>query len=643
MPDDKEVLGFSLEFTTKAKGLENVKKMLDGTLKDIDATTKAIKRLNQLFGAWSGLSTINKNRGNTEEANRYKEMAKNAKVVRDSLKVKLDAEKALLSTTKIPSASKEKVGEKVFDSKDSAPEIGVSKDIRGELVKKVTTFGEDNEFVEEFYKEINDTVDKITETVIKTKSDEIVSTTEKYKKKSTYDPASFEGIGKVISTKVDALTKDVIQTTEERIGDLVNKRIYKNGVLDKTTTYYKPLKKEAKEKTTPTTGVAKIVEKLNPKAALDEKKTKTSFSRFTARVKNIVFYRVVRVAMSAITKGINEGFSLLSTSNGAFKDILVDFKTESMSLSVTFAQLLAPAAQVLSSSLKGVTADLIAMSNAMSLNEARAKGETQYFKLSQEAIDEYSKSLVNANKSLTELDKFATLSENKPLLGTWETITDETVENSQQYSLSLETIYATIKVVSKVFKGFIDMLVWINNLSTEWKVILGAGITAALIAIGIAASPITAIITSIIAITTALYTVWSSDMPKAFKIATTVAIGLAAVLAVVAALMPSGLAKVTLAVGAGAATLTALGGVIMASENREPTITTPTIDTGNSVLDNSALNNYTNGLEGGKVADFNDIEPQASTSIAPIILDGHAVGKAIATTVYSFGNKNGKW
>ena len=214
----------------------------NGTLKDIDATTKAIKRLNQLFGAWSGLSTINKNRGNTEEANRYKEMAKNAKVVRDSLKVKLDAEKALLSTTKIPSASKEKIGEKVFDNKDSAPEIDVNKDIRGELIKKV---------------------DKITETVIKTKSDEIVSTTEKYKKKSTYDPASFEGIGKVISTKVDALTKDVIQTTEERIGDLVNKRIYKNGVLDKTTTYYKPLKKEAKEETTPTTGVAKIVEKLN--------------------------------------------------------------------------------------------------------------------------------------------------------------------------------------------------------------------------------------------------------------------------------------------------------------------------------------------------------------------------------------------
>ena len=347
--------------------------------------------------------------------------------------------------------------------------------------------------------------------------------------------------------------------------------------------------------------------------------------------------------MSAITKGINEGFSLLSTSNGAFKDILVDFKTASMSLSVTFAQLLAPAAQVLSSSLKGVTADLIAMSNAMSLNEARAKGETQYFKLSQEAIDEYSKSLINANKSLTELDKFATLSENKPLLGSWETITDETVENSQQYSFSLETIYTTIKAISEVFKGFIDIIVWINNLSKEWKIILGVGITAALIAIGIAASPITAIITSIIAITTALYTVWSSDMPKAFKIATTVAMGLAAVLAVVAALMPSGLAKVTLAIDAGAATLAALGGVIMASENREPTITTPNIDTGDSVLDNNALNNYTNGLEGGKVADLNNIQPQASTSIAPIILDGHAVGKAISTTVYSFGNKNGKW
>lgn len=634
MPDEIEVLGFELDFLTDTKVLEKLKKILGETFQNTKNLEEAIKALNKSAKGYNlkALTTQNE-----QLAKSYEKQKDNLLKLAKALGTKKTKQIALNNLNKKFGLNKEGVFDNKKQTEKYIPEGKLSSTTK-------------------FYKEGKIDPSKIKET---------------YKTREVGQGQIFEKTTTVVdnelSKTVEKVKKPFIKLTDDILEVIKNEDNLKKATLKALDTgeivyrkYYKQVKEEDGKRVTHDvvmqgenvvssnknySDIPPIKEKpveQEAKKDINKKIGKSNTSKFLSRVKNIVVYRLVRVAMSAITKGVNEGFELLSSNNSAYKDVINSLKASTTALSVTFAQLLLPIAESLSTALEGLTTRLIDSANAMALQQAMLNGEEKYFKLSKKSIDEYAKSLSNANKSLSQLDKFATLSQGKPLLGTWEDVssaTEKEIENTKNYSFILDTIKTTVESIAWAFEGIIWLISKISNLSETWKKILGVDITAALITIGMAVSPVLGIITSIITATNALKKVWDSDIPKAFKIATSSAIALAAVLAVITALLPGGKAKAVLALGTGAATAAALADYGIGS------LFVPKEDTGSSQA------SYDSPLaSGGALASndqdlYNNVQMSRTvttqTSTSDVYLDGNKVGKTLTKTVFSYGAKGG--
>ena len=114
---------------------------------------------------------------------------------------------------------------------------------------------------------------------------------------------------------------------------------------------------------------------------------------------------------------------------------------------------------------------MIDVANAIAFNNAQAQGQSKYYKLSKEKIDEYSKSLQETNKQLTQLDKFATLSGNKSYqLGEWVSIDPNTEEGQKniEEAKALQVEYHKIIIVLEKVGQVMDFILnLISNLGTE--------------------------------------------------------------------------------------------------------------------------------------------------------------------------------
>jgi hypothetical protein len=621
MPEDKEVLGFELEFLADTKVLERLKKILGETFENTKNLDKAIQALKDSANGYNLKSLTTQNEQQAKSYEKQKDNLLKLARALDNVKTK---QIALNNLNKKFGLKKEGV----FDGKSTAQES--AKNITGKITQKSSFYKDgDLAFSRDVYSKIAKEGNKTIKTSEVWKDGE---TLEKTIEKTTY---SLEELPEAIKAVVNDLYKIKSQTKPDATGKAVETKTYRQVVDENGKRITRNVTTVDGQVSSYSTSEKAIEEKLG--------KSKSSHtSKFLSRVKNIVIYRLVRVAMSAITKGVNEGFELLSTNNSAYKDVINSLKASTTALSVTFAQLLLPIAESLSSVLEGLTTKLIDSANAMALQQAMLNGEQKYFKLSKKSIDEYAKSLSNANKSLSQLDKFATLSQGKPLLGTWEDVsssTEKEIENVKNYSFVLDTIKTTIQNIALVFSGIGWLIIQISKLSETWQKILGGGIYTALIGIGILISKPLAIITTIIAWSNALRKIWESEIPTAFKIATTAAATLAAVLAVAAALIPGGKIKVALALGAGAATAAALANYGIGS------LFVPKEDTGASQA------SYDNPLASG-ASEYSSNEPvyneyqsgkkaQVSTSTSDVYLDGNKVGKTLTKTVFSYGAKGG--
>lgn len=709
MPDEKEVLGFELEFLADTKVLERLKKILGETFENTKNLEEAIKALKESAKGYNlkALTTQNE------------QLSKSYEKQRDNL---LKLAKALgTKKTRQPYLNKltEKFGfkkEGVYDGKSTAQES--AKKTKGELTQK-SSFYKKGElaFSRDVYSKIAKEGNKTIKTSEVWKDDE---TLEKVVEKTTYALESLpEEIQEVINeinvikrqTKPDATGNAVETKTYRQIVDQDGKRITRNvttvdgqvssystsekaieKTIEKTTyaleelpetikavvndlykiktqiksdktgkpietkTYRQVVDENGKRITRDVTTVdGKISSYSESEKDIEEKlgKSKSSnTSKFLSRVKNIVIYRLVRVAMSAIAKGINEGFELLSTNNSAYKDVINSLKASTTALSVTFAQLLLPVAESLSSILEGLTTKLIDSANAMALQQAMLNGEQKYFKLSKKSIDEYAKSLSNANKSLSQLDKFATLSQGKPILGSFEDVSSATTEELENVEETSKTILGLKNALVSVASSLItiaEFISKINNLSNDWGVTLTTTITAALAAISFGVigleTRLSKFKVGMSIITLGLYTIIkivNSELSPALKWISGILIGIATLAAFIAALAPGG--KVRLASAAIAAGAAVVGlGVVAGGEYGNKL--SKNVDTGASQA------SYDNPLaSGGALASndqdlYNNVQRSRTvttqTSTSDVYLDGNKVGKALTKTVFSYGAKGG--
>lgn len=631
MPDEIEVLGFELDFLADTTVLEKLKKVLGETFENTQNLKEAIKALNKSAKAYE----LNASRSKDEEKSKaYLKQRDNLLKLANALDNVKTKQIALNNLNKKFGFKKEGV-----DVKSTAQES--AKNITGKITQKSSFYKDgDLAFSKEVYSKIAKEGNKTIKTSEVWKDGE---TLEKTIEKTTY---ALEELPETIKAVVNDLYKIKSQTKPDITGKPVETKTYRQ-VVDENG------KRITRNVTTVDGQVSSYSES---EKAIEEKlgKSKSSnTSKFLSRVKNIVIYRLVRVAMSAITKGVNEGFELLSSNNSAYKDVINSLKASSTALSVTFAQLLLPIAEGLSTVLEGLTTRLIDSANAMALQQAMLNGEQKYFKLSKKSIDEYAKSLSNANKSLSQLDKFATLSQGKPLLGTWENVSSaskEEIKNAKETNNQFSKLQKSLIVIADALIAIADFILKINNLSKDWGTTLGVGVASAIVALTVALMTFSTKFSKLkgtaIIIGSLIYTmgkILNSDLHPAIQAISVALLGVATIAAFIAALVPGGKIKVTSALLA-AGTATAGLAVVGASEAGR-NWANKNVDTGASQV------SYDSPLaSGGALASndqdlYNNVKMSRTvttqTSTSDVYLDGNKVGKTLTKTVFSYGAKGG--
>lgn len=634
MPSEMETIGFNLKFLTDTKALEKLKEILGEDFEKTEKLQEAIKRLNKIANVYNNLTAKNYEKtGNKEKAKEYKDLAQNLKLVASMLDNVITKETTLMALSRV---SKKK-GETFTPEKSSlSRELDdTTYTVAPYVAQTKTTLSKDGSEIEEVIEKGVVEIDgAFYNQVVKTIDGEIKSITQKTDRlNASYKSSDFKGVSsaeKILSTKINQATGLITQSTMERVGDYIVSRTYKDGILSSTKEMFKPTKppKDTKPSKEP-----KELKEPKEKDILKNLK----LNKFIDRVKNIVVYRLVRVIMSAMAKAFKEGFELLSASSPAAKNAMVELKSATVSLQVTLAQLLLPIVQQVSSLFYSFSSNLLNSANAAALLSAQAKGQTKYFQLSQEAIDEYSKSLQNANSSLSQLDKFATLSNNKPMLGQWVEITEESTKEAKKYQGVLTRITQVVNLIVEAISGVLQVLVWISQLTEKERKILGSAIISILLVISMLSLNISASWLAIGGLITGLVILLNSDLAPALKFILGLALAVATAFAIISALSPAGTTKVMAALISASLVGATIYSVASQSGN-SLNYSTPDIGQNEASANYSAYgNNLPTGFNAGYATPNYSIQSTAGN----VYLDGHKVGTATAPYVKIANTKAG--
>jgi hypothetical protein len=286
---------------------------------------------------------------------------------------------------------------------------------------------------------------------------------------------------KVKGTKVDELVgEEVLRTDEFDKTKIRTQEIAKgfktvreyiklaNGELylmaEKTSEVKKEVKKTFKEK---------LKDNVFDSIGKNLKKQTKNFGNIFKRLGSIITYRIARTILSAFTNAIKQGFELLSQDNSTLGSIKDTFSSISTTMQVSLTTILIPLFETLANLLKPIADDFLNFANAISYANAKLNGQSQYFELSKEKIDAYTKSLKNSNKQLSELDKFATLNgSSKSDLGGYVDIADaskEIVENQDEYQNIVDFVQTISDIIGVIIKGAKDLFEFVRD-NINWLV-----------------------------------------------------------------------------------------------------------------------------------------------------------------------------
>lgn len=378
------------------------------------------------------------------------------------------------------------------------------------------------------------------------------------------------------------------------------------------------------------------VEKQNKKTFKDKvfdnigknlKKQTKSFGNIFKRIGSIITYRVARTILSAFTNAIKQGFELLSQDNSTLGSIKDTFSSISTTMQVSLTTILIPLFETLANLLKPIADDFLNFANAISYANAKLNGQSQYFELSKEKIDAYTKSLKNSNKQLSELDKFATLNgSSKADLGNYVDIADaskEIVENQDEYQKIVDFVQTISDIIGVIIKGAKDLFEFVRD-NINWLVPAIALVVTAM-------NPLLGFLSSLITLL--------SDASTGAKLLATFCMTLAG------ALIGVGIAKTFafkpvagLAIGAAAGALfaTILGTVGDINNGLNP-FRAPSLNLSGTSLSGSS--DLYSGIESASTRAYSS--SGATTVRGDVYIDGVKAGKIMESSVYSEGTRVG--
>ena len=380
------------------------------------------------------------------------------------------------------------------------------------------------------------------------------------------------------------------------------------------------------------------VEKQNKKTFKDKffdgigknlKKQTKSFGNIFKRIGSIITYRVARTILSSFTNAIKQGFELLSQDNSTLGNIKDTFSSISTTMQVSLTTIMIPLFETLANLLKPIADDFLNFANAISYANAKLNGQSQYFELSKEKIDAYTKSLKNSNKQLSELDKFATLNGNsKADLGNYVDIADaskEIVENQDEYQNIVHFVQTISDIIGVIIKGAKDLFEFIRD-NINWLVPAIALVVTAM-------NPLLGFLGSLITL--------MSDASTGAKLLAAFCMTLAG------ALIGVGIAKTFafnpvagLAIGAAAGALAASISAIAGGLNTGSLSAMPSLSSMNySGTSLSGSSDLYSGIESASTRAYSS--SGATTVRGDVYIDGVKAGKIMESSVYSEGTRVG--
>ena len=380
------------------------------------------------------------------------------------------------------------------------------------------------------------------------------------------------------------------------------------------------------------------VEKQNKKTFKDKffdgigknlKKQTKSFGNIFKRIGSIITYRIARTILSTFTNAIKQGFELLSQDNSTLGSIKDTFSSISTTMQVSLTTIMIPLFETLANLLKPIADDFLNFANAISYANAKLNGQSQYFELSKEKIDAYTKSLKNSNKQLSELDKFATLNGNsKADLGNYVDIADaskEIVENQDEYQNIVHFVQTISDIIGVIIKGAKDLFEFIRD-NINWLVPAIALVVTAM-------NPLLGFLGSLITL--------MSDASTGAKLLAAFCMTLAG------ALIGVGIAKTFafnpvagLAIGAAAGALAASISAIAGGLNTGSLSAMPSLSSMNySGTSLSGSSDLYSGIESASTRAYSS--SGATTVRGDVYIDGVKAGKIMESSVYSEGTRVG--
>ena len=380
------------------------------------------------------------------------------------------------------------------------------------------------------------------------------------------------------------------------------------------------------------------VEKQNKKTFKDKffdgigknlKKQTKSFGNIFKRIGSIITYRIARTILSTFTNAIKQGFELLSQDNSTLGSIKDTFSSISTTMQVSLTTIMIPLFETLANLLKPIADDFLNFANAISYANAKLNGQSQYFELSKEKIDAYTKSLKNSNKQLSELDKFATLNgSSKADLGNYVDIADaskEIVENQDEYQNIVHFVQTISDIIGVIIKGAKDLFEFIRD-NINWLVPAIALVVTAM-------NPLLGFLGSLITL--------MSDASTGAKLLAAFCMTLAG------ALIGVGIAKTFafnpvagLAIGAAAGALAASISAIAGGLNTGSLSAMPSLSSMNySGTSLSGSSDLYSGIESASTRAYSS--SGATTVRGDVYIDGVKAGKIMESSVYSEGTRVG--
>lgn len=378
------------------------------------------------------------------------------------------------------------------------------------------------------------------------------------------------------------------------------------------------------------------VEKQNKKTFKDKvfdnigknlKKQTKNFGNIFKRIGSIITYRVARTILSAFTNAIKQGFELLSQDNSTLGSIKDTFSSITTTMQVSLTTIMIPLFETLANLLKPIADDFLNFANAVSYANAKINGQSQYFELSKEKIDAYTKSLKNSNNQLSELDKFATLNgSSKADLGNYVDIADaskEIVENQDEYQKIVDFVQTISDIIGVIIKGAKDLFEFVRD-NINWLVPAIALVVTAM-------NPLLGFLGSLITL--------MSDASTGAKLLAAFCMTLAG------ALIGVGIAKTFafnpvagLAIGAAAGALfaTILGTVGDINNGLNP-FRAPSLNLSGTSLSGSS--DLYSGIESASTRAYSS--SGATTVRGDVYIDGVKAGKIMESSVYSEGTRVG--